>query len=111
LAGRRLFAIVERLDGLDGLDDVLVKPFVRDGPLIALDTGVLPGLPGWMCRIDPPRVSADSSSLPGRRCEALPRGSLPLKYSGPLSIAWQLIAWQSMIRDANGAWSATPFDE
>jgi hypothetical protein len=58
-----------------------------------------------------PRPDADSSSLPGRRCKASLKGSLPLKYSGPLSIARQLIAWQSMRRDTNGACSATPFDE
>ena len=61
MADGRLLAIVE------SLDDVRVKPFVRDGPLIALDTGVLPGLPGWMCRIETPRVSADSSRWPGKR--------------------------------------------
>jgi hypothetical protein len=41
LAGRRLFAIVKRPDGFD---DVLIKPFMRNGPVIAIDIGVLLGL-------------------------------------------------------------------
>jgi hypothetical protein len=55
LAGRRLFAIAERLDGFDG---ALVQPFMPNGPGIAINIGALPGL----SRLDvpdrnPPRFS------------------------------------------------------
>ena len=48
LAGRRLFAIAVRLDAFD---DVLIQPFVPNRAVVALNIGVLLGLP-WLDVLD-----------------------------------------------------------
>ena len=65
LAGRRLLAIVDRLDGLD---DVRIKPSMPDGAVLALDTGALLRLAG----LDVP--NADAS--PRRRFQQLARQAM-----------------------------------
>ena len=64
-AGRRLFAIVERPDGFV---DVLIKPSMPDGAVLALDTGALLRLAG----LDVP--NADAS--PRRRVQQLARKAM-----------------------------------
>ena len=70
---------------LDGFDDVLVQPFVPDGAVVALDVGVLLGLP----RLD----MQDRNPL----------------FRSPYHQLFTDV-FRAII-DTNGAWLATPFDD
>jgi hypothetical protein len=50
---------------LGGISDVLIKPFMRDGAIAALDIGILPGLSELdMPDVTPPHFNPNTSACP-----------------------------------------------